>query len=77
MGGGDQTRRQGQPAGEGTLPRPTLTPAPGLPRPLPPHAQAVLGTMGVRAEHTTTNHIMEVQQYLGIGERLPAVGFDA
>jgi len=32
-------------------------------------AQAVLGTLGVRAEYTTTNHIMEVQQFLGIGER--------
>lgn len=31
-------------------------------------AQAVLGTLGVRAEYTTTNHIMEVQQFLGIGE---------
>lgn len=30
--------------------------------------QAVLGTLGVRAEYTTTNHIMEVQQFLGIGE---------
>jgi DNA-directed RNA polymerase III subunit RPC1 len=28
--------------------------------------QAVLGTLGVRAEFTTTNHIMEVQQFLGI-----------
>lgn len=42
---------------------------PGLPTP-PPCVlpQAVLGTLGVRAEATTTNHIMEVQQYLGIGE---------
>ena len=34
--------------------------------PLP--LQAVLGATGVRSYQTTTNHIMEVQQYLGIGE---------
>ncbi|KAL4425069.1 hypothetical protein ABPG77_010383 [Micractinium sp. CCAP 211/92] len=28
--------------------------------------QAVMGTVGVNARHTTTNHIMEVQHFLGI-----------
>ena len=32
--------------------------------------QAVMGTLGVNARSTTTNHIMEVQQFLGIGEAL-------